>query len=243
MHTNRWFVTFIFLSFLVCLHDIEEASAKNITEKLSKGMVEWVFPADGVISDLFSSREGTHKGLDIAGPAHSPIYSVEKGTVIKSYFSDTYGHVIFIEHPNGFQTVYAHLAKRLVKKGGRVEKGEMIGSMGNTGHSYGNHLHFEAHVGEWTLEKEYAFDPLLAFGGGLIGDRVFALETSVSNAVEAIAGHEVSQRKDKVYLVEKGDTVWSIAQKYNMTTEELKQLNKLDNSHFITVGQKLIVRN
>jgi len=68
---------------------------------------EWIWPADGIISDTFGTRQGKHKGIDIAGKLNSPIFSVDNGVVEKSYYSNSYGNVIFINHQSNYVTVYA----------------------------------------------------------------------------------------------------------------------------------------
>jgi LysM repeat protein len=122
---------------------------------------DWVWPAtEGRITDYFGTRKGRHFGLDIAAPTGTDTYSVDNGVVTKSYYSSSYGHVIFVKHPNGFETVYAHLSKRLVHKGQEVSKGQLIGKIGNTGRSRGAHLHFEVHKGDWNIKKSNAINPL-----------------------------------------------------------------------------------
>ncbi|MBS4161386.1 M23 family metallopeptidase, partial [Klebsiella pneumoniae] len=105
----------------------------------------WIEPIKGEITDQFGTRGGKHKGLDIAAPEGESVVAAAGGTVSKSYASDSYGQVIFIKHDNGYETVYAHLSKRLKQKNDRVRKGEQIGIIGNTGISTGTHLHFEIH--------------------------------------------------------------------------------------------------
>lgn len=119
-------------------------------------------PAQGTFTSGFGTRDlGDHKGVDIANGASVPIVAAADGVVSRSYYSDTYGNAIFISHSiNGqvYTTVYAHLSERIVE-GGSVQKGQTIGYMGNTGRSFGQHLHFEIHKGPWTLGKENAIDP------------------------------------------------------------------------------------
>ncbi len=119
-------------------------------------------PAQGTFTSGFGMRDlGDHKGVDIANSVSVPIVAAADGVVSRSYYSDTYGNAIFISHSiNGqvYTTVYAHLSERLVN-GGSVSKGETIGYMGNTGRSYGQHLHFEIHKGPWTIGKENAVNP------------------------------------------------------------------------------------
>jgi len=164
----------------------------------------WFFPAKGEISDIFDSRGGDHKGIDIAGTYLSPVYAAAAGEVVKSYYSYTYGNVVFVRHDNGFETVYAHLAKRTVSDGDRVQQGETVGLMGNTGESTGTHLHFEIHDGEWTVDKKNAIDPFVVYGNGDIGQLVFALQhdpygtAEVSKTVEEDSLKEVLKPLYKV---------------------------------------------
>jgi len=72
------------------------------------------------------------------------VIAVGKGKVISSYYSrGGYGNVIKIDHGYGYVTVYAHLNRRLVSKGDKVERGDHIGDVGSTGRSTGPHLHYE----------------------------------------------------------------------------------------------------
>ena len=162
---------FVSLLFLGGRHS--NAQTPSISEKTS----EWTWPSEGIISDTFNSRNGTHKGIDIAGDLGNNVFVVEEGEVTRSYYSQSYGNVIFVKHPSGLETVYAHLNKRLVSEKDKVEKGELIGKMGNTGHSSGVHLHFEIHNKEWTITKENAINPLLVLGDVEVGQTVRIAKT------------------------------------------------------------------
>jgi peptidoglycan hydrolase CwlO-like protein len=124
---------------------------------------EWTKPAEGRLSSGFGPRWGeVHVGIDIANRTDVPIVAAADGVVTRSYYSSSYGNVIFISHSrNGqvYTTVYAHMENRLVGDGIVVLKGEQIGIMGNTGHSFGQHLHFELHKGPWNASKSNAVDP------------------------------------------------------------------------------------
>lgn len=149
---------------------------------------DWVWPAEGVVTDLYGTRHGHHKGIDIAGEFKTPIHSVDKGVVTKSYYSGSYGHVVFIKHENNLETVYAHLNTRNVKEGQTVQQGDIIGLMGNTGDSSGVHLHFEIHEEKWTYGKENAVDPVLALGEAAVGQPVVAMEQKSNEvSLETIA--------------------------------------------------------
>lgn len=87
----------------------------------------------------------SHRGIDIAANEGSPIYAADSGVVSMSQdgWNYGYGNIIQIDHGNGFVTLYAHLSVRMVTKCQSVFGGQMIGSAGNTGNSFGAHLHFE----------------------------------------------------------------------------------------------------
>lgn len=219
---------------------------------------EWIWPADGVISDTYGTRSGKHKGIDIAGKLNTPIYAVDSGTVKKSYFSNTYGNVIFIQHPNHYVTVYAHLSLRSVNEGQAVKKGEMIGKMGSTGQATGVHLHFETHRLEWTYDKKYALNPEKLLGNKNVGDVVLA--GSMNNeetAMEAILRYSVREEKDRTmsvkhnnrgaksfcYVVREGDTLWSIAKRYQLTVKDIQNSNSHIAGDRITPGEKLFLKS
>ncbi len=86
-----------------------------------------------------------HNGVDLADRYGSPIYAAADGVVIisRTGWNGGYGTYVVISHPNGTQTLYAHMSKLLVSSGQSVKQGEQIGNMGSTGKSTGNHLHFE----------------------------------------------------------------------------------------------------
>jgi murein DD-endopeptidase MepM/ murein hydrolase activator NlpD len=95
-------------------------------------------------SSNFGPRNGKlHKGIDMAGPVGSPLYATADGVVKFAGWQTGFGNVVKITHEFGFETVYAHQSKILVKAGQRVSRGERIGDMGNTGRSSGSHLHYE----------------------------------------------------------------------------------------------------
>ena len=87
-----------------------------------------------------------HLGTDFAAPTGTPARTVGDGVVSFAGVQNGYGNVIFIQHRNATETVYAHLSKILVKRGQNVTQGETIGLVGSTGWATGPHLHFEVRV-------------------------------------------------------------------------------------------------
>ena len=91
---------------------------------------------------------GSHKGVDICAAAGTPIYASAGGTVTKAGYNragagNGYGNSIIISHGNGYTTLYAHCLSLVVHAGQSVKQGQLIGYVGSTGRSSGNHCHFE----------------------------------------------------------------------------------------------------
>lgn len=98
--------------------------------------------------DPFTKGYRFHQGLDLAGRIGTPIYATADGLVLDPYANSSmsgYGKVVVINHGFGYQTLYGHLSKILVKPGEKVKRGQIIGHMGSTGRSKGPHLHYEIH--------------------------------------------------------------------------------------------------
>lgn len=89
-----------------------------------------------------------HKGVDIAAPTGTTVYSAAEGEIVRiGHQLSGYGNFIEMRHPNGMTTMYAHLSRIDVASGDRVLGGERIGLVGSTGYSTGPHLHFEVRRG------------------------------------------------------------------------------------------------
>ncbi|HEY9761802.1 MAG TPA: M23 family metallopeptidase [Trichocoleus sp.] len=83
-----------------------------------------------------------HEGLDFKGPIGRGVYATAEGTVVKVLTDKGYGKYIVIDHGYGYETLYAHLSEFKVEVGDDVERGDLIGYLGNTGRSSGPHLHY-----------------------------------------------------------------------------------------------------
>ena len=177
----------------------------------------WTWPVEGQISDYFGTRNGKHYGIDIAAPIGAPVATIQDGKVTKSYYSSSYGNVVFIKHGE-YEAVYAHLNKRYVVQGDHISKGAIVGEVGNTGESRGAHLHLEVHQGRWTMAKKNAMNPL------------FVLNEQRNEVVSS-----------SLYIVQKGDTLVGIARKFSMTVNEIKEKNGLRQER-IYPNQQLYVK-
>ena len=109
----------------------------------------WLMPlrVSFEITTLYEMRWGEfHFGVDLACPYGTPYYATHAGTVTVARVYGGYGNGIFIDNGNGITTKFAHASKLLVVEGQHVEAGQLLGLVGSTGYSTGNHLHYEVHV-------------------------------------------------------------------------------------------------
>ena len=107
--------------------------------------LDLIWPIEGPCVEFFEDNERRrHQGIDITSPPGTPIKASGVGVVLYSGNAIRgYGNVIILRHSEEFATVYAHNQVNLVEEGMRVEKGEVIGKVGQTGRASGPHLHFE----------------------------------------------------------------------------------------------------
>lgn len=130
----------------------------------------------GQYSSSYGMRNGVfHRGVDIAVGVGAKVYAIENGIVqkidSKCFDGDFacglgFGNHISIDHQNDIHSNYAHLSKVFVKVGERVKRGDLIGEAGNTGYSFGSHLHFEIRKGGWLSNE--SLDPMPYLKGDLI---------------------------------------------------------------------------
>jgi murein DD-endopeptidase MepM/ murein hydrolase activator NlpD len=108
----------------------------------------WLLPLDDyTFTSPYGVRFGKlHAGIDLAAPEGTPYKAVHAGVVTAAGYNGGYGYAITIRNPDGTETIYAHSRRLLVKTGDTVKAGQVIGEVGNSGYSYGTHLHLEVHV-------------------------------------------------------------------------------------------------
>ena len=184
------------------------------------------------VNDIFGyrpRRRRVHYGLDIKVERGDTIRAAFDGKVrYVSYQRRGYGHYVVIRHPNGLETLYAHLNAKLVGENEVVKAGDPIGLGGNTGRSTGPHLHFETRL----LGK--ALDPALFFdfpNQDVTGDTY--LYTKPKKKV-----YDPSD-PDTYYKVRSGDTLSRIASRKGVSVKQLCKLNGISTQSTLRVGQVL----
>jgi murein DD-endopeptidase MepM/ murein hydrolase activator NlpD len=100
----------------------------------------------GRLTSDYGPRWGkTHDGLDIGAPTGTPLYAMSRGTVILAGRVPSFGGKVEIRYWDGTVSWYGHMSRIDVREGESVMPGELVGAVGNTGHSFGSHLHIEIH--------------------------------------------------------------------------------------------------
>ena len=106
-----------------------------------------IWPVSGPVTSPFGYRWGRlHAGIDIGVPYGTPIHAAASGTVVIAGWVSGYGNYTCIDHGGGMATCYGHQSAFAVSTGAHVGQGQLIGYVGNTGHSFGAHLHFEVRI-------------------------------------------------------------------------------------------------
>ena len=145
----------------IALETPRKLKAKTLrTETLPD--VDFIWPVSGEISSIFGLRRffneqerSPHNGLDIAAAEGTPAKAAAKGTVIDAgdfFFS---GNMIYLDHGQGIITLYAHLSRIDVKPGDVVNRGDVIGAVGQTGRVTGAHLHFAVIANQTLIDPVY----------------------------------------------------------------------------------------
>lgn len=110
------------------------------------GSGSFIFPTGNTSLSGFDFSS-YHLAIDLTAWTGDPIYAADYGTVVYAGWNDSgYGNVVVIDHGNGYETLYAHLSQVYVYCGQGVYQGQVIGAAGDTGRSYGSHLHFEVRL-------------------------------------------------------------------------------------------------
>ena len=142
--------------------ELEELIRQNqIQFTVSNG---WLYPLPTSCMTLTSAfgyrihpitgRPHSHTGTDIAAPYGTPIKAVKSGVVTISEYGSSYGNYVVISHGDGTTSLYAHMSSRAASAGDVVSQGDVIGYVGSTGNSTGNHLHLEIRVNGSRVDPE-----------------------------------------------------------------------------------------
>lgn len=223
---------------------------------------EFAMPCPGYVTSPYGYRRRfrrEHKGIDLKLQTGDTVYAAFDGRVRLTNFERRgYGYYVIVRHTNGLETVYGHLSRFLVDPDQDVKAGEPIALGGNTGRSFGSHLHFETrfmgipinpaaifdfanqtvHTDTYTFDKNTYkrarnFDPA--------ANEQYASKYRASRPVAQSASASSGSRS-KNYTVRRGDTLSRIASRNGVTVRQLCKLNGLTTKSKLRPGKKLRLR-
>ena len=144
----------------------EQRKQQNIVISSETGYL-WPLPGYYRLSSQFGYRihpitgvAHSHTGIDIPASGGTSILAAKSGQVVTSAYHYSYGNYVVIDHGNGNSTLYAHMRSRAVSEGQMVTQGQVIGYVGTTGSSTGNHLHFEVRDNYTRVDPESKYPSL-----------------------------------------------------------------------------------
>ncbi len=242
-------------------------SLENAPDTFMVDLGNFTMPVDGYMTSNFGRRGSRryHYGIDLKAQTGDTIYAAFDGKIrVKQYERRGYGYYLVIRHVNGLETVYGHLSKFLVDENDFVLSGQPIGLAGNTGRSYGSHLHFETrflgkpinpnfiidfenkvtHRDEYLVtnssyRKTNSSSRVVVSNSsvnGTSGSSVASSGTASSEITNKFVSGEVSYHR-----IQSGDTLGAIAKRYGTTVSELCRLNSITSRTVLRIGKTLRV--
>lgn len=224
----------------------------------------FAMPTPGYVTSPYGYRprfRRVHKGIDLKLQVGDTVRAAFDGRVrLTNFERKGYGYYVILRHPNGLETVYGHLSKFLVKDDQDVKAGDPIALGGNTGRSFGAHLHFETrymgypinpaaifdfanqtvHTDEYTFDKR-TYTQARNFDPDANSEYTRKYLANAANQPKAKSGSK-SGSKSKTYVVKRGDSLSRIASRNGTTVKALCKLNGLTTSSKLKPGTRLRVR-
>jgi len=193
----------------------------------------FMVPFEGRITSKFGPRRGRfHYGTDIKLQVGDTVRAAFDGKIrVQRYEKRGYGYFLVLRHSNGLETVYGHLSKFLVEPDQTVKAGEPIALGGNTGRSFGSHLHFEMRFLGQAIDPQNIVD----FENASTFDDYYVFhKNKVTTNNKFAAGNGVVYHR-----IKSGDTLGAIARKYGTTVTNLCRLNGIKSNKTLRIGSTL----
>ena len=207
-----------------------------------------------VVTSRYGWRRGRpHKGIDIDLVTGDSVVSVLAGIVRYAKYTNGFGNAVVVRHYNGLESTYAHLSHIGVKANDSIKKGQYLGKGGNTGNSRGSHLHLELTYKGESIHPEYLFDfspkneirekqvwvtqkwTHARFHNSKLASKVQVIKSADEAALLSLT------KQPKFYVVKKGDTLYGISRRNNMSVAALCHTNAIKQNAPLKIGQKLVL--
>ena len=210
---------------------------------------KFCMPHPGMVTSRFKYRGSKfHYGIDVDLVTGDTLSSAFDGVVRYAKFNTGgFGNLVIIRHYSGLETYYAHLDKLFVSPNQKVKAGEHIGLGGNTGHSTGDHLHFEIRFFGNALNPEEVIDfqtkklkneNLFIHAGMFNYKKTTSGKSSSSSRTKTVSGDS----KVKFHKVRSGDSLFAMSLKYNTTLDKICKLNGIEPSKILKIGETIKIR-
>ncbi len=221
----------------------DTAFAKTIA-LIGKKAGRFSTPIKGKVTSRFGPRRYRyHYGTDINLNTGDTVVAAFDGKVRIAAYHYGYGYTVVLRHLNGLETIYGHFSKILVDTNQMVKAGDPIGRGGNTGRSYGSHLHFEVRYMGIPFNPE----TVVNFEEGKLLNDTLMLTASHFSYMGGKSGKSSTATGSpaaiaKYHKVKKGENLSVIAQKHRTTVTKLCQLNKISRTTTLQIGRTLRIR-
>jgi LysM repeat protein len=226
---------------------------------------DFAMPTPGYVTSPYGYRprfKRVHKGIDLKLQVGDTVRAAFDGRVrLTNYEGKGYGYYVILRHPNGLETVYGHLSRFLVKPDQYVKAGDPIALGGNTGRSFGSHLHFETrymgypinpaaifdfanqtvHTDEYTFDKR-TYTQARNFDPNANQEYARQYLASAPQQSSSSKSSKKAAAKPKNYTVKRGDSLSRIASRNGITVRQLCKLNGLSTKAKLSPGTKLRIR-
>ena len=237
----------------------------NAPDTFLVDLKNFTIPCKGYMTSNFGRRGSRryHYGVDLKAQVGDTIYAAFDGKIrVKDYERRGYGYYLVVRHSNGLETVYGHLSKFLVEENTVVKSGQPIGLAGNTGRSFGSHLHFETRFLGKPINPNFIvdFDNKVCHRDEYLVTNASYRKTTASSkvlynkddvqayAASVASAKSVSKKSAdnkyvsgsvKYHRIKKGDTLGAIAIKYGVSVKKLCSLNKISARTTLRTGKSL----
>ncbi len=219
---------------------LNDTTFSRIVLLTGRGIGTFVTPIAGQVTSRFGPRRyRQHSGIDLNLNMGDTVVAAFDGKVrIASYYSG-YGYTVVIRHYNGLETLYGHFSKIIADTNQTVKAGDPIGCGGNTGRSYGSHLHFEVRYLGIPFNPEFVID---FENDRLLNDTLLLTAKHFKSFKGSHSGFGSSHAIAKYHKVRSGDNLSMIAKRYGTSVNRLCQLNNISRTTTLRIGRTLRVR-
>ncbi|RNC63501.1 peptidoglycan DD-metalloendopeptidase family protein [Proteiniphilum sp. X52] len=239
---------------------------KNAPDTFIVDLENFTMPVDGYMTSNFGRRGSRryHYGVDLKAQTGDTIYAAFDGKIrVKQYERRGYGYYLVIRHLNGLETVYGHLSKFLVDENDFVQSGQPIGLAGNTGRSFGSHLHFETRFLGKPINPNFIIDfqkkaphkeeylvTNSSYRKTSNSSRVVVKSNMDNTVATASASTNRTPAKNantnkyvsgevNYHRIRKGDTLGAIAKRYGTSVNKICSLNNITPRTTLRVGNSI----